>query len=103
MTITTGLWPKILWPGLNAIYGKSYAEWDEEWSKIFSKHTSKKSFEEDLSVSSFGLAQQKGEGLVVSYDTEQQGFIDRYTHATYALGFTITKEVYEDDLYDVVG
>lgn len=103
MPITTGLWPKLLWPGLNAIYGKAYSEWDEEWSKIFDRYKSNKAYEEDLSVSSFGLAQQKGEGMGVAYDTEQQGFIDRYQHATYSLGFTITKEMYEDDQYSVVG
>jgi hypothetical protein len=103
MVMNTGLWPKLLWPGLNAIYGKAYAEWDEEWSKIFSRESSSKAYEEDLSVSSFGLAQEKGEGLSVSYDSEQQGFVDRYQHATYSLGFIITKELFEDKQYDVVG
>lgn len=103
MAINTGLWPKLLWPGLNAIYGKTYAEWDEEWSKIFTTAKSKKKYEEDLSTSGFGLAMQAGEGVAVSYDTEQQGFVDRYVHATYMLGFQVTQEMYEDDLYDIVG
>lgn len=103
MAMNTGLWPKILFPGLNAIFGKTYNEWDEEWSKIFSKNKSSRAYEEDLSVSSFGLATEKGEGLAVSYDSEQQGFVDRYQHATYTLGFTITKELVEDDQYGVVG
>lgn len=101
--INTGLFGKALWPGINKWYGKAYNEWPEEWSKIFDKRSSRKNFEEDVSVSGFGLAQQKGEGVPVSYDSEQQGFVDRYTHAVWALGFIITKEMYEDDLYDVVG
>lgn len=102
-TINTGLFGKALWPGINTWYGKAYNEFEVEYSKIFTKRTSRKAFEEDVSVSSFGLAIQKGEGQPVSYDTEQQGFVDRYTHVVYALGFIITKEMVDDDQYDVVG
>lgn len=103
MAINTGNFGKALWPGINAWYGKAYNEFDVEWSKIFTVRKSRKAFEEDVSISSFGLAVQKGEGAAVSYDSEQQGFIDRYTHVVYALGFIITKEMVEDDQYDVVG
>lgn len=103
MAINTGSFGKALWPGVNAWYGKAYDEYETEWDKIFTKHTSKKAYEEDVSISPFGYAAQKSEGGSVSYDTEQQGFLDRYTHAIYGLGFIITKEMYEDDLYDVVG
>lgn len=103
MAINTGSFGKALWPGVNTWYGKAYSEFDVEWSKIFTTRSSRKNFEEDISVSSFGLAVQKGEGSAVSYDNEQQGFIDRYTHVVYALGFMITREMVEDDLYDVVG
>ncbi len=102
-TINTGLFGKALLPGINKWYGKSYDEFPVEYSKIFDKRTSRKNFEEDVSVSSFGLALQKPEGAAISYDTEQQGFVDRYTHVVYGLGFIITKEMVEDDLYDVVG
>lgn len=102
-TINTGSFGKALWPGVNKWYGKAYDEFDVEWDKVFETRQSRKNFEEDVSISSFGLALQKGEGSSVSYDTEQQGFIDRYTHVVYALGFIITKEMVEDDLYDVVG
>ena len=95
--ITTGSFGKTLWPGVNAWWGKSYNEYETEYDKIFTKSSSKKAYEEDVSVSSFGLLIQKGEGAPVSYDTEQQGFLDRYTHATYALGFIITKEMNEDE------
>lgn len=103
MAITTGSFSKALWPGINAWYGKAYNEHKVEWTDLFSKYSSRKAFEEDVSVSSFGLALQKGEGESVQYDTERQGFITRYTHVVYALGFIITREMVEDDLYDVVG
>lgn len=103
MAMNTGNFGKALWPGINAWYGKAYNEFDVEWNKIFTTRSSRKNFEEDVSISSFGLAQQKGEGAPVSYDSEQQGFVDRYTHVVWALGFIITKELVEDDLYDVAG
>lgn len=104
MAITnTGSFGKALWPGVNAWYGQTYSEYPVEWTDIFEQHKSRKAFEEDISTSMFGLAQQKGEGQAVSFDSAQQGFIDRYTHAVYALGFIITKEMVEDDLYDVIG
>jgi len=103
MAINTGSFGRALWPGINAWYGKAYDEYETEYDKIFKKYTSRKSREEDMSISSFGLAIQTGEGAAVTYDTEQQGFNDVYQHAKFALGFIITKEMYEDDLYDVVG
>lgn len=103
MTINTGSFGKALWPGINKWYGDAYTEFSTEYDKIFTKNTSRKAFEEDVGTSMFGLAQQKGEGQAISYDSAQQGFIDRYTHVTYGLGFIITKEMVEDDLYDVIG
>jgi hypothetical protein len=103
MPINTGSFGKALWPGVNAWYGKAYSEYETEYDKIFDKNTSKKQYEEDVSVSPFGLASVKPEGGSISYDTEQQGFLDRYTHATYGLGFIITKEMFEDDQYNIVG
>ena len=104
MAVTnTGSFGKALWPGVNKWYGDAYAEWKTEWTDIFEQHSSRKAWEEDISVSGMGLFMQKTEGGAVSYDSMQQGFLDRYTHAVYALGFIITKEMVEDDLYDVVG
>lgn len=103
MSINTGSFGRALWPGINAWYGKAYDEFEVEYDKIFTTHSSKKSREEDMSISSFGLAIQTGEGSPVTYDTEQQGYNDVYQHAKYTLGFVITKEMYEDDQYDVVG
>lgn len=101
--INTGNFSKALWPGINAWYGKAYNEHPVEWDKLFETYRSRKAFEEDVSVSSFGYLQVKGEGQGIAQDSEQQGFITRYTHVTYALGFIITREMFADDLYDIVG
>jgi len=101
--ITSSSFAKALWPGVNAWYGKSYNDYQPEWDKLFDKNTSTKAFEEDVSLSSLGLAAVKSEGNSISYDSERQGFTTRYQHVVYALGFIITREMYEDDQYDVVG
>lgn len=101
--INSGSFAKALWPGVNAWYGKAYDQYPEEYTKLFDTFKSSKAFEEDVGVSSFGLAVQKSEGAPISYDSERQAFITRYQHAVYALGFIITREIMEDDQYDVVG
>lgn len=101
--INSGTFAKALWPGVNAWYGKSYNEYEVEFTKLFDKYTSSKAYEEDVGLSSFGLAIAKAEGAPIQYDSERQGFTTRYTHAVFALGFMITREIMEDDQYDVVG
>lgn len=101
--INTSNFAKALWPGINAWYGKAYNEFSPEWDKLFDKYTSRKAFEEDVGTSGFGLAVVKGEGAPISYDSERQAFITRYSHVVYALGFIITREIFDDDQYDVVG
>ena len=101
--ITSSSFAKLLWPGLNSIYGKAYNDYPTEWDKLFEKNTSDRAYEEDLGLSSFGLASVKNEGAPITYDTEKQGFTTRYNHVVYALGFIITREIYEDDLYGKVG
>lgn len=101
--INTGSFAKALWPGVNAWYGKAYNDYSVEYTDLFDKFTSSKAFEEDVGISSFGLAVQKAEGAPISYDTERQGFITRYQHVVFALGFVITREMMEDDQYDIVG
>jgi len=103
MATATGNFAKLLWPGLNAIYGKNYKEHKTEWTEIFDQFTSKQNWEEELGVVGLGLPVLKGEGDAITYDTERQGFLQRYTHSVWALGFIITRELFEDDLYDVVG
>lgn len=101
--INSSSFAKALWPGVNTWYGKAYNEYPVEWDKLFTKFTSRKQFEEDVGVSSFGLAVVKPEGAPIQYDSERQAFITRYQHIVYALGFIITREIFEDDQYDVVG
>lgn len=101
--INSGSFAKALWPGVNAWYGKAYNEYSTEWNKLFDTYKSTKQFEEDVGISSFGLAVVKPEGASVSFDSERQAFITRYQHVVYALGFVITRESMEDDQYAVVG
>ena len=101
--ITSSSFAKLLWPGLNSIYGKSYNDYPVEWDKLFEKNSSDRAYEEDLGLSSFGLASIKNEGAPIVYDTERQGFTSRYNHVVYASGFIITREIYEDDQYGKVG
>lgn len=101
--ITTSSFAKALWPGVNTWYGNAYNEYQTEYDKLFDKHTSRRAFEEDVGTSAFGLAVQKAEAAPVTYDASRQGFTSRYNHVVYALGFVITREVVDDDLYDIVG
>ncbi len=101
--INSGSFAKALWPGVNAWYGKAYNEYGVEYTKLFETFKSSKAFEEDVGVSSFGLAAVKPEGAPIQYDSERQAFVTRYNHVVYALGFIITREIVEDDQYSVVG
>jgi len=101
--INSSSFAKALWPGVNAFYGKEYAEYPVEYDQLFDKFTSSRAWEEDVGISSFGLAAIKPEGSPISYDSERQGFTTRYNHVVYALGFIVTREAMEDDQYDIVG
>lgn len=101
--ITSASFAKALWPGVNSWYGKAYNDYPVEFDKLFDKFNSRKAFEEDVGLTSFGLAQVKPEGAGIAYDSESQTWTSRYQHIVYALGFIITEEIMEDDLYDVVG
>ena len=101
--ITSSNFAKALFPGVSNWYGKAYSEFPVEWTQLFNTENSRRSYEEDVQVTSLGLAQKKPEGQAVAYDDESQGFITRYSHVVYALGFIITREMIEDDLYGVIG
>lgn len=103
MAINRGNWAKALWPGVNKWYGQAYNEHKVEYTDLFTTNSSRRAFEEDMGTSGFGLAAVKPEGAAISYDTAQQGFLTRYSHVTYGLGFIITQEMVDDDLYDVIG
>lgn len=102
MPINSGSFTKALWPGVNSWYGDAYDEFEVKWTSLFDQYTSRKAFEEDVGVSGFGLLQVKPEGAAVTFDTMTQGYLNRYTHIVYASGFIITKEMRDDDQYDVV-
>lgn len=101
--INTSTFAKALWPGVNAWYGKAYAEKPTEYTQIFKTHSmGKRAFVQDVGLSGFGLAVVKPEGQGYTYDTEAQGFTTTYRPVTYGLGFVVTREAFEDDQYDVV-
>lgn len=100
--ITTSSHPKALWPGIKAWWGQVYNEHAEEYADLFDKDTSSQNYEEDVQLTGFGLAPRKSEGAGVSYDSEVQGFVTRYTHIAYALGYIVTKEEMDDNLYEAV-
>lgn len=101
--INTSSFAKLIWPGLNAIYGKAYKEYSTQYTQLFETFGSKKAYEEDIGVTGFGLAQRKTEGASIAYDEDSQAFLTRYSHFVYGLGFVITREIYEDDQYGYVG
>jgi len=100
--ITTGSHPKFLWPGVKAVWGQVYDEHPEEYIHLFDKDTSGQNYEEDVQLTGFGMAPIKQEGQGVAYDSEVQGFVTRYTHVAYALGYIVTKEELDDNLYENV-
>ena len=103
MAITTGNFGRALFPGVNKWFQMAYTEHPVEYTKLFDTFTSRRAWEIDMGYSGLGLAQIKGEGAGIAYDNAQQGFETTYRHVTYALGFVITREMVEDDLYDVIG
>jgi hypothetical protein len=98
-TITTGNHPKLLWPGLNALFGTTYKDVPLQHTEVFETNTSDKAYEEDVELAGFGLAPVKTEGGSISYDSHSQGPTTRYTNVTYGLGFIETREAVEDNLY----
>ena len=88
-----------LLPGLNALFGDEYARYDNQHEEIYTSENSERSFEEELKLSGFGAAPVKDEGSAINYDTAQESFVARYTHETIAMGYAITEEAMEDNLY----
>ena len=100
MAISRSQLLKELLPGLNALFGMEYQRYGEEHKEIYETETSERSFEEETKLSGFGSAPVKNEGASIAYDNAQEAFTARYTHETIALGFSITEEAVEDNLYD---
>ena len=100
MAISRAQLLKELLPGLNALFGLEYARYGEEHQEIYETEKSERSFEEETKLSGFGAAPVKAEGSAISYDNAQEAFTARYNHETIALGFSLTEEAIEDNLYD---
>ena len=100
MAISRAQLLKELLPGLNALFGMEYARYGEQHKEIYESETSERSFEEETKLAGFGAAPVKNEGSAIAYDNAQEAFTARYTHETIALGFSITEEAVEDNLYD---
>jgi hypothetical protein len=100
MAISRAQLLKELLPGLNALFGMEYARYGEEHKEIYETETSERSFEEEVKLSGFSAAPVKNEGSAISYDNAQEAWSTRYNHETIALGFSITEEAVEDNLYD---
>ena len=100
MAISRSQLVKELEPGLNALFGLEYGRYDAEHTEIFETETSDRAFAEEVMLSGFGNARVKSEGGSIIYDNATETFTARYTHETIALGFAITEEAVEDNLYD---
>jgi hypothetical protein len=100
MAISRAQLLKELLPGLNALFGLEYASYGEEHKELFEVETSERSFEEETKLSGFSAAPVKNEGQAIAYDNAQEAYTARYNHETIALGFSVTEEAIEDNLYD---
>jgi hypothetical protein len=100
MAISRAQLLKELLPGLNALFGLEYNKYGEEHKEIFDTETSERSFEEETKLSGFSAAPVKNEGSAIAYDNAQEAWTARYQHETIALGFSLTEEAIEDNLYD---
>ena len=100
MAISRAQLLKELLPGLNALFGMEYERYGEEHKEIYETETSERSFEEETKLAGFSAAPVKNEGSAIQYDNAQEAWTARYTHETIAMGFSVTEEAMEDNLYD---
>lgn len=100
--ITTGSIPQALWPGMHKFWGRTYNEFQMEYSQVFNMETSSKAYEKDEELTGFGLAPVKPQGDSVSYDSETGGPTTQYNHIAYGLGYIVTREEMDDVLYEEV-
>lgn len=102
MAIMTGHHPKALWPGVKAWFGVGYGEHPEEFRDLFDVETSTQNYEEDVQMMGFGLMPVKNEGSAITYASQTQGYVSRYTHVAYSMGYIVTYEEIKDNLYEKV-
>jgi len=103
MTINRSNFAKLLYPGLSEVWGAKYNEYAPQYKDLYDEKSSARAYEEDMQRITFGLAQRKKEGESLAYDDQRQGYVTRYSHISYALGFIITREMMDDDLYGEIG
>lgn len=102
MPTTTQAFSKLLAPGLRKVFFQNYKMFPEEYSRIANVETSKRAYEEELTTAGLGRFESKGEGKSIVYDDPMQGNVKRYTHVSFGLGFRVSREMYDDDLYGVM-
>jgi hypothetical protein len=100
--ITTGNHPKLLWPGIYALFGNTYDQYPKEYTDLFDVKSSTKAYEEMVETTGFGLVPVKTEGASSVYDSHLQGAVARFFHIAYSLGYIVTHEELEDDQYTQV-
>lgn len=101
--INSSHWGKALWPGVNSWYNEAKKDHETQWTKVFEVRDSRKAYEEIMGMEGLGFASVKGEGQSVVYDDFRQGYLSQFRHVEYGLGFIITRNMVEDDQYDVIG
>ena len=100
MAISRAQMLKELLPGLNALFGLEYEKYEDEHTEVYESESSERSFEEEVALSGFDAAPVKNEGAAIAYDNAQEAWTARYVHETVAMGFSLTEEAIEDNLYD---
>lgn len=100
--ITRGTHPKDLWPGLQGHFHMLYESYGDEWQDLFDVVSSNKAYEEAVQTVRFGLAPVKTESSPVQMDQDYQGYTSRIVNVTYALGYGVTEEEIDDNLYPEV-
>lgn len=99
--MTTAQFAKLMWPGLNKIFGDNYKQYPPEYTALFDISSSKKAYEEDQGITSLGLFKEKSEGNAIQFDSMSQSFTMRYVNKTFTSGFVVTQELIEDNQYDL--
>jgi hypothetical protein len=100
--INTGNHPKLLWPGIHEIWGQIYDQHPVEYTDLFEVGSSSRAYEQDVEITGFGLAPVKTQGDSIQFDSEMQGWVTTYAHVAYALGYMVTFEEIQDNLYKEV-
>ena len=102
MTVSSGNFAELLWPGIEDLYGESYGDYEPLYTKVFESKNSDKRFEKHQNVTGLPLAGIKDEGNAIPFVDPFQGFQKEYVNVTYAIGSSVTREMYEDDQYEYI-